>query len=75
MKKLKWESNHSPVNHLVYQLFPWKTNETEKGVTLSIRVMSNVEMQVDTFADDDVTLATSASASVSLMSKEDYITA
>lgn len=62
-----------PVNHLVYQLLPWKTKETENGVTLSILVMSKVEIQVVvTFDvdDDDVTLVslplpTSTSPSVS----------
>ncbi len=57
-----------PVSHFVYQLLPWKTNDTEKGVTLSIRVRSKVEMQVVTFVFlcDVIVGVTSASPSVSL---------
>ncbi len=57
-----------PVSHFVYQLLPWNTNDTEKGVTLSIRVRSKVEMQVVTFVFlcDVIVGVTSASPSVSL---------
>ncbi len=57
-----------PVSHFVYQLLPWNTNDTEKGVTLSIRVRSKVEMQVVTFVFlcDVIVGVTSASLSVSL---------
>lgn len=49
----------------MYQLLPWKTNDTENGVTLSIRVRSNVETQVVVFDDDDVAFVASTSLSVS----------
>ena len=56
----------SPVSHFVYQLLPWKTKETENGVTLSIRVKSNVDTHVVVFAADyDVVFVTSTSLSVS----------